>query len=428
MPQINVALESFCILINLIMLIGCFAKKIPNGRQNALFTAMITVNIATLVCDLLTWQWDGQADRNTALYILHLLVYILGYVLVALFAHFLFDYLPYSKSFKATHSHITIFLCVLGSLLAACSLFNGLFFRYENGIYTRGPWFVFSQIYPMSILAIGTLFVFKNRRLLPYRLIFLISYTFLPIASLVLQLFVQSITILFLSSTVALLILFVAISTEESLRLQQKEAEIQRANMALMLSQIQPHFMCNVLCAIQDLAAEKAPEAARAAGDFSKFLRGNLSSLSASGPIPFEKALEHTRYYLSLEKMRFEDRLNVEYDIETTAFCVPPLTMQPLVENAVRHGICKRRDGGTIRISTREQPNAYVICIADNGVGFDPAEIPAEDRPHIGLPNARDRIQTMCGGTLDIQSTRGGGTTVTITLPKEAAQNAHHRR
>lgn len=297
MSQINVALESFGILINIIMLIGCFVKKIPNGRQNALFTAMLSVNVAILVCDLLTWHWDGQADRNTALYILHILVYILGYALVALFAHFLFAYLPYNKRFKTTLSHIAITLCVLGALVAASSLIDGLFFRYENGVYTRGPWFVFSQLYPLSILAVGTFFVFKNRRALPYRLIFLLSYTFLPIASLILQLFIQSITFLFLGTTIALLILFVAISTEESLRLQQKEAEIQRANMSLMLSQIQPHFMCNVLCAIQDLAAEKAPEAAQAAGDFSKFLRGNLHSLYNHKPIPFEKALEHTRYY-----------------------------------------------------------------------------------------------------------------------------------
>ena len=427
MSQINVALESFCILINIVMLIGCFFKKMPDGRQTALFTAMIAVNIVILVFDLLTWYWDGRADLNIWLYVLHSLVYVLGYALVDLFAHFLFTYLPYNKRPRRALGSIATVLCAFGAILAMTSLFDGLFFCYENGVYSRGPWFNFSQLYPLGILIVSAVLIFKNKSVLAYSRIFFLSYTFMPVLALIMQIYVQGVTLLFLDTTIALLTLFVAISTEESLRLKQKEEEVQRANTAIMLSQIQPHFTCNVLCAIQDLAAEKAPEAAKAAGDFSMFLRGNLNSIYADKPIPFEKALEHTRYYLSLEKMRFEDRLHVEYDIQATTFRVPPLTMQPLVENAVRHGICKRREGGTICISTREECDRYVICIQDDGVGFDPSKPLSNDRPHIGIQNARDRVETMCHGTFYIQSTPGVGTTVTITLPKEAAPHADTR-
>lgn len=186
-----------------------------------------------------------------------------------------------------------------------------------------------------------------------------------------------------------------------------------------MLSQIQPHFLYNTLCAIQAMCTENPPEAARTTALFASFLRGDLDSLSRKEPVTFEQELKHTRNYLELEQKRYGERLHIAYDIKATAFSLPTLTLQPIVENAVNHGLSEREEGGTVRISSEETERAYLITVEDDGVGFD-ASAPGEDgRLHIGIANVRGRLRAMCGGTLTVKSAPGEGTTAVIAIPKE---------
>ena len=151
-------------------------------------------------------------------------------------------------------------------------------------------------------------------------------------------------------------------------------------------------------------------------------LRGNMDAMQTSAPIPFPEELEHTREYLTLEQMRFEDKLTVRYDIQCETFSLPPLTLEPIAENAVRHGVRGNSDGrGEVAIATREYADHYEITVTDTGPGFDPEQPPKDpDRSHIGLRNVRERLAQMCGGTLNIASAPGKGTRVTITIPKGA--------
>lgn len=128
--------------------------------------------------------------------------------------------------------------------------------------------------------------------------------------------------------------------------------------------------------------------------------------------------MQHTRVYLGIEQKRFEEKLHIVYDIETTDFRIPALTMQPLVENAVKHGVLKRKNGGTVTISTRKQESCYEIIITDDGVGFDINEPQTDHDTHIGIQNVCDRLWSMCGGTLAIESEIGKGTAATIKIPK----------
>lgn len=115
--------------------------------------------------------------------------------------------------------------------------------------------------------------------------------------------------------------------------------------------------------------------------------------------------------------MRFGPRLTITYNLQTTSFMIPPLTLQPLVENAVRYGISKKENGGTITIATSLADKQFSIIVADNGSGFDPSEKKQDGRSHIGIQNVRDRIRTLCNGTLVITSAPGIGTTAVITIP-----------
>lgn len=201
---------------------------------------------------------------------------------------------------------------------------------------------------------------------------------------------------------------------------RQLERELEQANMAVMISQIQPHFLYNALNTIKSLIRRNPKAAEEAVIDFSYYLRGNMDSLSHTEPIPFRTEMEHIQHYCKIELLRFPDKLRLEYDIETDAFCVPTLSIQPLVENAIKHGVTKRPEGGTVWIRTYTDETHYIVSVEDDGVGFDPAAVLKKDgRSHVGLPNICYRLETMLHAAVDVKSKLGVGTTVTVRIPKQ---------
>ncbi len=205
-------------------------------------------------------------------------------------------------------------------------------------------------------------------------------------------------------------------------RAKKLEVELAESQFDAAMSQIQPHFLYNALGSIYYLCAKDPPQAQKAIGDFSDYLRMNLGSLRQKTPIPFETELQHIRTYLALEKMSSEDELDYQFHIQATAFSVPALSVQPLVENAVKHGIFKKPGGGTVTISSKEYDHYFEITVADDGVGFDPTQPPPPERAHIGIENARERLAAMSNAQLEIRSHPGSGTTATIILPKGGQQ------
>ena len=199
---------------------------------------------------------------------------------------------------------------------------------------------------------------------------------------------------------------------------RERERDMLRGqNVKLMLSQIQPHFIYNSLSSISELCEIDPKKAQRLTDDFADYLRYNFSALTTEKLIPFEKQLEQVGFYLNIEKTRFGDRINVVYDTEALDFELPTLTVQPLVENAVRHGICKRPHGGTVTVRSYETHDDYVVEIADDGVGFDVSAVPSDGSVHVGIDNVKTRLSYF-GDTLEIKSDVGAGTTATIKVPK----------
>lgn len=205
----------------------------------------------------------------------------------------------------------------------------------------------------------------------------------------------------------------------EAIRYQQMQKELYEAKVAVMTSQIRPHFMYNALTSIAMMCELDPKTAKQATITFAKYLRGNMDSLKQTAPVPFTQELEHLKKYLYIEKLRFDDLLNIEYDIQATDFVLPLLSIQPLVENAVKHGVGMKEDGGTVKISTRETETAYEVVIEDDGVGFDVNEQKDDGRSHVGMENTKKRLRDMCGGEVKITSVIGKGTTAIVVLPKE---------
>ncbi len=204
---------------------------------------------------------------------------------------------------------------------------------------------------------------------------------------------------------------------ENKLLVLQHQQELADKRAKLMLSQIQPHFIFNTLAAISCLCVFDPKAAKDTTDNFATYLRRNLDSMGESQLIPFQQELEHVKAYLAIEKVRFEDELQVEYDIQFEHFMLPPLTLQPMVENAVRHGIRGKEDGGTVKLHTSVDEAAVHIIIEDDGIGFDVNSKPDDGKLHVGLENVSERIKMLCNGTMTINSEIGVGTTIAIDIP-----------
>ena len=187
----------------------------------------------------------------------------------------------------------------------------------------------------------------------------------------------------------------------------------------IMMTQIQPHFLFNALNTIRALYAKDTALGDRTLEDFSTYLRQNLESLNQTDLIPITREVEHTRLYAEIEMFRFPN-IRVEYRIEDDQFEIPALTIQPLVENAIRHGVRSRKDG-LVTVSTVREAGLHRITVQDNGVGFDPGKEKSMEESHIGIRNVRERVEQMCGGKMILQSKIGEGTSVALLIPDAAS-------
>ena len=211
----------------------------------------------------------------------------------------------------------------------------------------------------------------------------------------------------------------VLIDYQGARRAKKLEKELEESRIAILLSQMQPHFIHNILNVIYYLIGKDPAAAQGAISKFSDHLRNNLEAISQKELIPFRKELDHIHTYLELEQIRFGEELSIVYDIEEDSFLLPVLSIQPLVENAVKHGIAKKRGGGVVTISSQKTETEYRITVSDTGAGFDVDRYMEDGKVHVGLLNVRQRLASRMNAAVDVDSTPGSGTTVTVTIPRE---------
>jgi LytS/YehU family sensor histidine kinase len=195
------------------------------------------------------------------------------------------------------------------------------------------------------------------------------------------------------------------------------DAQLTESRISTMMSQIRPHFIYNTLGSIEQLCSIDPPKAGELVHNFAKYLRGNFRELDNPRPILMSQEMEHVRHYISIENVRFPD-MTFLFEMNSEDFPIPALTVQPIVENAIKHGLMKLQKGGTIHVVSYETDTHYCVRVQDDGVGFD-TDVLLDERKHVGIRNIRGRLEAMVNGTLQIESTEGVGTKVLIMIPKE---------
>lgn len=422
--SINVAMEGFGGVFSLVFIASLWMNGQTKEPLERAYIRILMCNTVLLFSDAASWVFKGRLDALSRLVVpvANFCVFSTGYILLAIFTEYLVCFMSErGRTFtRAVPRSMWTFACAAIGLVIL-SQWNGMYYYIDDrNLYVRGEWFWVSQALGiLSMIVNGCLFFPYRKMIQKQEKISIVLYLVLPVAAMVIQTFFYGIALLYLATTISILCAYIGMQIQLSRKYAQKELELEKNRTTLMLSQIQPHFLFNSLSVVKGLCQSDPQQAEIAVDHFSDFLRGNFESLTQFALIPFTQELSHTEHYLELERLRFAERLHIIYDVPVTEFMIPPLSIQPIVENAVRYGISKLEEGGTVTIRTAVKEQAYQITIADDGAGFDTQALPKTDRAHIGISNVRERLQKLCGGGLTIESTPGVGTTAVITIPKE---------
>lgn len=412
LSYINIALDAFALLVTLIILAACVSEH-SNKKVGSVHFLLLQISVSVaLIADIISWRGEGHPSLSVMTLVFNTVASCACQVAIISFMAYLISSL-YANS-KAARFVLTVFrvLCVFS--LVFC--IGNAFFGYAHAVNEQGHWHRSDNIgmgiayllFPiLSFFAIILLTFFAKSSAKINRVAFFI-YTLFPVAGVIVDYTVHGISLTYVGFTVSILVIYTSIYLTRN-----KQLEAQRN--ALMLSQINPHFVYNTLSTIASMCDSSPKQAKYLTVDFARYLRRNIDTLTSEELIPFEQELDHVSCYLKIEQARFRERLNVIYSIQCKDFSIPPLTVQPLVENAVKHGITKKANGGTVKISTFEEETCYVVEIIDDGVGFSLENT----KKHVGIENVRNRIAAMCKGTVTYKSTLDVGTRVTIEIPKK---------
>jgi sensor histidine kinase YesM len=331
--------------------------------------------------------------------------------------------------------HAVLGLWALSFILFVSAPFiDGFIYITPENQYSCGPLYPLPLVPIVAVSLLNLAGTIKRRKQLSRKAFLAFLIAILPIAAaLTVHLFVDVyplIDISFILSALAMYSFILSDQIEQDLRNQREIAQQQREiarqqrdiaheRASVMVLQMRPHFIYNTLMSIHSLCSLDPRKAQQITEDFTNYLRRNFNAVASDSAVPFTTELEHTRAYLAVEQAQYDDRLVVEYDTSFLYFRLPPLTLQPIVENAVKHGMDPYSGPLRISVRTRHTDSGTEIIVEDNGRGFDPSD---ESGPHTALANIRQRLEMMCSGSLAITPGEGGGTVVTVTIPDSAAQ------
>ena len=319
---------------------------------------------------------------------------------------------------KSPVFHLVILLWTIYFMLLISTQFTTAIYYYTpDNVYHRGPLYPLLLVPPILIMLVNQFYLIRRKDDLNRKqFAALLAYFLLPMIAMVLQICFYGLYLIVFGTSLAAMIMLSFIVWDLMEQYVHQREEIMRQRSRIMVLEMRPHFIFNTLTSIYYLSVQDAAKAQQVILDFTTYLRRNFDAIAKERMIPFSSELEHTRAYLAVEQVRFEDKLFVEFDAPHTDFQIPPLTLQPIVENAVKHGIDPELDSLNITVQTRKTDSGSRIIVKDSGPGFKPSD---NDEPHIALDNIRKRLELMCRGTLTISSGEESGTTVEIFIPGE---------
>lgn len=332
------------------------------------------------------------------------------------------------ESFNSLFLYLVAALWTFYILLLIYAQFSTRFYYIGvDNSFQRGKYYPVLFVPAFLILITDLVALLRRSTTLPQKpLNILYSFIIIPMISMVIQMVSTGIHVIVLGCSVSCLILLFYIINEGADKYIEQKFLISEQEFRARSLQMRPHFIYNTLSNIYYLCELDPMKAQKVIDDFTTYLKKNFSAITTQGLVPFEEELEHTKAYLAVVKSRYEDLLFVEFDTNHKAFKLPPLTLEPLVENAVKHALDPDSDPLYILIRTRKENGFNIITVENNGIDFPSEEalnfskIEDNNEPHIGINNVKNRLKAYCNGTLKVTKRPGGGAIATIRIPTES--------
>lgn len=328
MNLLNVALLVFSALITLFLLIGAITDMNRKSRFMSSFIMLLISNILMQLGEAGICFFAGNPENIVLLNISAVISLVFSYVLISAYAHCLTEFAFERKRVSLIPNYIILAICIIYILLSDISLFNGMLFSFDdNGYFVYGPMYILVRAFDLLSIIIAILLVYYYCKILTMReRIFLISFSVLPLLAMTLQRFWEPVP-QYMAVTLSLIIIYVLFHGEIRRQLSEKEMQLADSRISIMLSQIQPHFLHNMLMTIMHMCRTDPEEAEKTVGKFAHYLRTNMDSLTLKQCIQFETELDHVKTYWSLEEKRFGDKIRAIYDIRENNFMLPSLTI-----------------------------------------------------------------------------------------------------
>ena len=423
MRELNIGLLAFSSLVTLFLYFGTVTdqkRKIPFMRH---FSYLLFTDIIMQTAEIGICIFDGSNQREL-LYLFLCLSYGGGAALMTIYTYCLTSFIRENAVVTYRLANIVGAVCAVYLVMILTSPFTGAVFTIDAGGYYRvGPLKVASFLLDPIVMVVVIILILRYRKTLKVEgILYLVSICVLSIPTMILW-DVWYPEPEYMMATLYFVLVFILFHRELTTQLVKKEKEMAESKITTAISQIQPHFIFNSLSTIKFLVKKDQMEALEAIDEFSDYLRGSMDSLTRKCCVPFSEELELVNHYMYLEKKRFGDKINIKYDIQLDGFMVPALSVQPIVENAVKHGIRGQLKGGTIEIATKEDTKNFIIQVTDDGAGFDPQAKKEDGKSHVGIANVQKRLALMCEGTLEIESAPQKGCQVTIRIPKRKGRS-----
>ncbi|MBQ9604710.1 MAG: histidine kinase [Firmicutes bacterium] len=305
-------------------------------------------------------------------------------------------------------------------LLVLTPFTKALYWFDENNYYHRGTFYwVWHCATMISFIFIAVVSIVLYKRIERFTARIISVSAIIPLIAFICSIAYRKISFNNISVSIAALLVFMLYEKYRTTIFIHNAKELENKRYDLMKAQIKPHFINNAMTAIQELCYEDPEKAAELINHFTRYLRNNIDVTNGMSLIPVEKETDAVKEYLALEYADTEKKFSFEFNLGCTNFQVPALSIETLVENAVKHGIDRYSESSRVILTTCEDNENYIVMLKDNGVGFDPNE-ETLGKGGIGLQNTISRLEISCGGRLDIDR-RDGWTTVKIIIPKKEA-------
>ena len=368
-----------------------------------------------LLFDFLSYLGDLMADRTMMISGLFFSSLFAGAIMPVVTSLIL--YFSKEKESRSPLMWISLSLLILYCAMLISTLFSPVFYSVDlAGNYQRGPLYPLLLIPPLLALLLNCLGLLRRRGKMSRRQSIAMAGMLLPpLLCGIIQTFYEGILPIAIGIILGTLMMFIQIIQDQLDQYLEQEERNAQQKFEIRVLQMRPHFIYNALTSIYYLIDSDSEKAKKVVRDFTVYLRNVFSSVVRTEMIPFEEEMQHTRAYLAVEEARFGNQLIIVFDLPHIHFLIPPLTMQPLVENAVKHGMDPESGPLTVTIRTRKKEEEMQIIVNDDGAGYHPTDSTDD---YSALDNIRARMKKFCKGTMSIRCGENGrGTCVILHIP-----------